>query len=86
MAPYDAAFTAGIFNDILDHLMGNRMGKQDDEIRSSDAVSQSTAGFAENLSPVSVLLTQLAVSSLHTFISAYNHYTHKILLFDICMH
>lgn len=54
MTAYNAASLTGIFHDILDHFVRDRMGKQDNHIRVSDTVAHGSARFAKYFSPAPV--------------------------------
>ena len=54
MAAYNTAFPVGIFHDILDHLVRDRMGKQDNHVRGPDAVAHGSTRLAEHFSSASV--------------------------------
>jgi hypothetical protein len=60
--------------------MGYRMGKHDQQIRSTDPAFHIRAGFAENLSLTSVFPADIPVLPFHTFISAKYYNTHNMLL------
>ena len=79
MASDNLAFTAYIFHDTLYHLVGYRMGKQDDHVSVSDAVAHGCARLAEYFCLTSEVSAQFTITPFHAFISAYDHNTHDNL-------
>lgn len=80
MGTNDPCTLAGTVQRILNHFMRHCMGKQNHEIRFSDAIAHSILKFAENLRLTAVPGTEITVLPLHALISADDHYTHFFLL------
>ena len=59
------------------HLMGNRIGEQDQKIRTADLVTHLCRHLCENLRLALILFANLLILTDHTVMSANNYYAHK---------
>ena len=59
------------------HLMGNRIGKQDQKVRTSDLLIHVGAHLGKDLCLAFEFLTYLLVLANHTVMAADNYYAHE---------
>ena len=62
----------------LKHLVGHGVGEQNQQIRSSYLVAQTSVHLGIHLSLTAVRLTEILILSDHTFITAYYYNAHLL--------
>ncbi len=77
MTPENAAFLACVIHHVMNHLMRDRMSKQDNDIRFPQTIAQRSAGLAEDFCLMSMFPAQVRIPSFHTLVSTNDHYTHR---------
>ncbi len=76
MGTDDFCFFADAGQGALDHFVGNRMGKYDQQIRRSDAAFHVRAGFAEYLGFTAIFTAGITILPFHALISSKYDYAH----------
>ena len=68
----------GLIESALKHLVGHGVGEQNQQIRSSYLVAQTSVHLGIYLSLTAIRLTEILILSDHTFITAYYYNTHLL--------